>query len=251
MFVENDYCVKEMYSNLNIDILELPNLNYLDYKLVITGSIGCGKSTICELLKIVLEKISNYNIICYPEYINVDNGNALEMLKNRINNKITPFDFQNYILNVWEKTFKLNKSKKNNKSISIFERTPQDSVDCFGYIDRCENKITQQEFDFLTKKCDYLYTKYSFPLISSPIIKKLMIINSYATPINDIINKLLFVISRDIKRGIRNRIIYIYSDVFTSYNRIRYRSRRGEEKYSYQTLMKCHERYIELFDQNK
>ena len=248
MFVENDDYIEEMNSNLNVEISKLPDINYLDYKLVITGSIACGKSTVCELLKRILKIISNYNIICYPEYINVDNKKALQMLNDRINNKISPFIFQNYILDVWESLFKLNESKKNNKSISIFERTPQDSVECFGYIDRYENRLTQQEFDSLRDKCNDLCNNYSFPLISSRNIRKSIIINSYATPMNDIINKILFIISRDIKRGIQNRIIYIYSDVFTSYNRIQYRARKGEEKYSYQTLMKYQSRYIELFN---
>ena len=250
MFVENHYCIEEMICKLNVKISELPDLNYLDYKLVITGSIGCGKSSICELLKIVLEKISNYNIVCYPEYIIADNKKALQMLNDRINNKISPFIFQNYILDVWESLFKSNEQKKNNKSISIFERTPQDSVECFGYIDRSENKLTQQEFDSLLDRCNDLYFKYSFPLIS-PNVRKLIIINSYATMMNDIINRILSIISKDIRQGIRNRIVYIHSDVFTAHNRIQCRARRGEEKYSIDTLSKYHKRYLDLFRQNR
>ena len=83
-----------------------------NYNLIITGSVGVGKSTISELIHKILN--DTLNIKTYPEYINYKFGNllpGLTLFDMMMMNKITPFTFQSFVFDIWNTLFEENNFK--------------------------------------------------------------------------------------------------------------------------------------------
>ena len=160
---------------------------------------------------------------------------------------ITPFEFQKYILNIWKIQFELMNARNNKNCISLYERTPEDSVLCFSYLDKINSCLSNQEYQILINKCNQLFQSHPFPQVSNTNTCISVIYNISNTSINYLLNKIIFIISRDLEIGIQNRIIYIRTDVATALNRINTRNRNGEDLYSYSQLTQIQERYDNLY----
>lgn len=128
--------INEVYSNVDKDLLnEFVNVikqnGHTD--LVITGNIGVGKSTICQLLTTLIELTDKTcEINTYPEYIRlkIDGDLGEMMLKLRSEKQISVETFQHFILDFWYMILSVKDHRT--KHLSIYERLPEDSVYCFA-----------------------------------------------------------------------------------------------------------------------
>lgn len=157
-------------SNLTQFESGLKNLSILN--IVVTGAIGVGKSTVINYLKQSLDKTHNIHCSIVNEYI-VEKYNNIPIGETMLNmfmqNKLSSFTFQNYIIDWWDKQYKWLDSIYNtvlvnqpeyDLSVRIFERLPYDNINCFAKYALLTNNLTQQEFDSLTNRCQNVLGQY-------------------------------------------------------------------------------------------
>ena len=176
------------------------------------------------------------------------------MLEKRLKNEITPFQFQKYILECWSIQLYDNKilkgDYKSNNIISIYERTPEDSVCCFAYLDKINGRVSNELYNNLIVRCTNLQYVYKFPSIYKGS-KITTIENSSNVNLVDVLNKVLNIIQNDLDNNIKNRIILIDGTLTTTLTRIAKRKRNGEENYDIETLGRINYRYCEWFSEEK
>ena len=217
------------------EIEKLKRLSNTTYNLVITGTVGVGKSTICEILYNTLSPI--LNVKSYPEFINVKYNNVnvgTQMFEMKINNVISAFTFQSYILDIWDYLLKQNCYNQSNINcnFNIFERLPEDSVKCFARLSFENKDMTRYEYDNLIHKHKYLVKKYRLPNYKD--FKAVNVENDrlYAT-----CHKIIKRIIDDYDSKIKNRVIYLtVTDEKIYKQRILNRSRTGEDSYNRRIL---------------
>ena len=251
MFTDEHNFMENLFQNINISKFKVPQTTF-KYKLIITGSIGVGKSTICEMVARCLNKISidtNTQIISYPEYIASDSTYANKQLQKRLNNEITAFEFQQYILDCWEYLLKQNQKfiKEDKNVICIYERTPEDSVCCFAYMDHVNKVLNTTELQELSNRCYRLMSEYNIPSVCSSTLFETRLFNNFDTCLIHLLMAIINEIQMDILEGNESRIVLIQSDPLTSMERIKRRNREGEEIYSYSTINDLHNRYKQWF----
>lgn len=217
------------------EIEKLKRLSNTTYNLVITGTVGVGKSTICEILYNTLNPI--LNVKSYPEFINVkynDINVGTQMFEMKVNNVISAFTFQSYILDIWDYLLKQNCYNQSNINcnFNIFERLPEDSVRCFAKLSLENKDMTKYEYDNLIHKHKYLVSKYR--LLGYNAFKAVNVENDrlYAT-----CHKIIKRIIDDYDSKIKNRVIYLtVTDEKIYKQRILNRSRTGEDSYNRRIL---------------
>lgn len=129
-------------------------------KIIITGSVGVGKTTIISYLK---QLFNNRNIpfITIPEYIDGDGERGKRMLDDYLNNRICAFDFQYYILNFYDRY--LNNLIIGENTIMIFERLPEDSVTCFANYANKRGLMSDDQLYKLFKYSQEITQIYNLP----------------------------------------------------------------------------------------
>lgn len=229
-----------LFNNLVKTMKESLGKNGNGYRLVITGTIGSGKSTVCQLISNIFSA-NGYNINAYPEFVNVQPEKAIEMLKRKLEKDASTYEFQNYILDTWEMLFE---EHKNKSGISIFERCIDDSVLCFCKYDVMNGKMNNEEYERLRERALELDSKYqmfgffpeNFNIFSFERVEcsklELALVNIITTVINDI------------NHGIMNRMIGLYVSGETSKERIHKRLRDGESAYSDDDI----ENYVKMYN---
>jgi broad-specificity NMP kinase len=116
----------------------------------ITGNIGAGKSTTCEVIsKLIGEELikNGVRFVKFPEYIRAYMYGE-EMLRLRAEKIISVETFQHYILDYWELVLDYYKYASK-KSVNIFERLPEDSIYCFAKIAHEEHEISDEGWNRL------------------------------------------------------------------------------------------------------
>lgn len=197
------------------------------YNLFITGSISSGKSTLCELLSILLDTIS-IKTNNYPEFLGIDLENGNKMLQNKLNGSISAYTFQNYILDMWEHILKQQPLSNN---INLFERCVDDSVICFSNYDNLKHKISDNELYSLYEKSQLINKKYNIPSYFVHGTKFLFTTIEFEN-ISNMLYKLLLIVVADLKHNVTNRVIGITTNNFNdNITRMNGRNRKGEENY--------------------
>ena len=112
-----------------------------DYSLVVAGTIGSGKSTVCESLVYLFNLLlENKNIITYPEFLYTsDELLSSKLLACKLNGSVSSNTLQSFILDQWRKILNDN---ANIKGMRIFERCVDDSVFCFCNMENQSNNIS-------------------------------------------------------------------------------------------------------------
>lgn len=212
-----------------------------NYNLIITGGIGAGKSTICQIIKTLFEE-ENFSVKPIYEYINYDpQGEA--MLSKFLNKEISNTTFQNYILDIYDKQY----SEVGSEQIIITERPLEDSIACFANITyQQRNGISINELLTLWDKTNNIIEKYQIPgynddKTSTSYIKS----NSIVSNLVNIIE----TIHDDLTNGVNKRIIVLLVDnVKTTQARISKRGRSSESSYSDEYLTTINNYYINIVD---
>jgi len=213
----------------------------LNYSLVITGTVGAGKSTRCETLAYLLNKfdIKTNN---YPEYLYIDPKISGIMLGKKIKDEITAATFQSYILDNWEKIFKMNGKQS---GFNLFERCADDCILCFCNIANENACMSDLQFLALYERLKTINTTYNIPSYFNPNIHFTEIA---ATDLNINLRQILDIIIHDIDNSVTNRIIGLKVSNYESKFRIELRAREGEDGYSMDSVQLFNNHYTKLFD---
>lgn len=220
-----------------------------EYSLVITGTIGAGKSTICESLVYILHQLfPNLDIVPFPEFLFTGNSELSEkMLNEKIKGNISSNTFQSYIIDSWKKIMSENETRK---GFRIFERCVDDCVICFCNIENKAKKLSDSQFMALYEELKNIDKSYDIPTYFDIANKQneSHFTKMYSTDLNYNLANILSIIGCDISNNIKNRIIGLSIKPKTSKERIIKRSREGESGYTDEQLQLYSTHYEKLFD---
>lgn len=212
----------------------MSDCEYENYNLVITGTLGSGKSTICDILSIYID------CLCYPEFLSSSNIGQL-LLEQKLSGNISSACFQRYILDNWEIILK----KNFNKKFKLFERCIDDGLICFSNLDNKFGRMSDLEMYENYNKIRKINKQYSVP---SYFDKNLNFIKVENTDLNNALLEIIDIIISDLYNNIENRIIGIDISFDLSLNRIITRARKGEEHYDKKSIELYHNCYKNLFE---
>lgn len=212
-----------------------------NYKFAISGPISAGKSTLLQILYMLLVKFG-FEIGILQEYINSDPITGSELLGRFINGDTTNSTFQNYILDNYRKSY-----SKINKDVNIvmMERVPDDSILIFANITNRNKPEDMNELSLyaLYNKMLQYDNECDFPSYLDINTH----IESFIGNIDDVLLSIIDVIANDIKTGIKKRIIGLKVDVNTCIARIKRRGRKEESNYDPNYLKQIIHAYDEIF----
>lgn len=206
-------------------------------KIVITGPTAVGKSSI---IKGVCENLTKdkFKFRYIPEYID-GRKDGLKMLNKYFTHEISPFKFQNYILNYYRDTLK----NLRGNNMLIFERCIDDGITCYSNLDHKINALSTVEFLRLYDSVKNLDKKYNLP-------SYILCNNFVFTPIKAIDVKKTSKLIADIIRstGNKNNIFGLYHTDDMLWHRMCKRNRPGEkESYTRDTLKEFNAHYRKLY----
>ena len=220
-----------------------------EYSLVITGTIGAGKSTICESLIYILHQLfPNLDIVPFPEFLFIgDSELSGKMLNEKIKGNISSNTFQSYIIDSWKKIMNENGTKE---GFRIFERCVDDCVICFCNIENKAKKLSDSQFMTLYEELRTIDKTYDIPTYFEITDEQneSHFTKIYSTDLNYNLANILSIIGCDISNNIKNRIIGLSIKPKTSKERIMKRSREGESGYTDEQLQMYSTHYEKLFD---
>lgn len=220
--------LNDIIMNITEETESLRELCGEKYNLIITGSVGVGKSTISQCIyEIMRTRIKNVNK--FPEYISTPTGqNMFEMM---VEGKISSLTFQNYILDTWK--FNLSFANfGNNTAFNIFERLPHDSLFCFAKDCVSSGTLTSDEFSVLVARYNQILRLYEVPEYDNCPIS--VVENSQSISIS--LDKIIRIVKDDIKKGINTRVIGLVLPENEYSRRIKSRGRKCEDKMDLRAL---------------
>lgn len=214
-------------------------------KVVITGSVAVGKSSI---ISAVCSELSKKNIkwTFVPEYVDAKED-GLEMLNKYLHDKITAFEFQKYIINYYEWYLDHLDELKivSNDDIIIFERGVDDSVTCFSNIANMNNKLDTLDLYTLYEKAIDIDKKYNIP---SYFVNNNYVFIPIKTTNIDRDGKLISKIIKNTPN--ENVIIGLYNSDNQCYKRMIERNRTGEtDTYTKELIHTFNYNYTQLYKQ--
>lgn len=225
----------------NSEYKKIKNIVPKNYNLILTGSVGVGKSTLSQLIYECFQQLKIENIQVYPEYIqykyNNDNiGNTiLDLRKQGI---IDTETLQHFVLDIWNYQLEKNNFVQEN-TINILERLPDDAIYCFSKEAYEQGIISPESYFNLCIKYQNIIKKYNVPTFKDC---KLIVVENDNLIIT--LNEILNIIEDDFKHGIKNRIIGLKTDEKKYIQRIIQRGRISE----IETDVSIFKRYNKFYD---
>lgn len=195
----------------------------------IYGPVGSGKSSLLEELKL---SIPNSYVV--PEYID-KLPDAETKLKMYLEGSISSFEFQQYILDYFERT--ANELQNSSYDFIFVERLPVEGIQFFAKLDLQNGRMTNEQYEELLRRAKSL-TFYPDPSNESELTRTITIKTDYLSP-HQISQKVIHqLISSNV------RIIKLRAELQTLKERIIRRGRECEiEHYSDDYLKIMIERY--------
>jgi len=195
----------------------------MHYKLVITGCVGSGKTTIISNL---YELFEEFNPVMIKEYLEANKTLGPLILSEFINGTISPLTTQNAILDIYENQLK--GLKLEDHGIILYERIPDDNLTVFANLACKDNGLNDDEFKVLYSRTVDIDKKYGIPsyILRTAEFKK---INS--SDLIDTVSIILSIIHDDIINGVSSRIIGISVCLEACKLRVKRRGRTDEDKY--------------------
>lgn len=251
MFIRNYNTKVNVNQKIQFDI-NIPK-NFKGYNLIITGSIGMGKSTLLESIHNCLN-YNNINHYSFPEFVmtNYSNINISEtLLEMKLKGILSGITTQNFILDIWEynlNKYEMYKNKVSRNNIVLWDRTPEDvgifTKALINYekykniklnnhtINSDENEFTNLCYNNIIDRSDKIMEKYNIKKYSLEDNDKPCYITMIRSNIDLMLLSVLNIIKDDIEKGLcNNRIIHLKTDRLDQHKNIQNRNRGGEDNY--------------------
>ena len=251
MFIRNYNTKVNVNQKIQFDI-NIPK-DFKGYNLIITGSIGMGKSTLLESIHNCLN-YNNINHYSFPEFVmtNYSNINISEtLLEMKLKGIISGITTQNYILDIWEynlNKYEMYKNKVSRNNIVLWDRTPEDvgifTKALINYekykniklnnhaINSDENEFNTQCYNNIIDRSDKIMEKYNIKKYSLEDNNKPCYVSMIRGNIELMLLSVLNIIKDDIEKNLcNNRIIHLKTDRLDQHKNIQNRNRGGEDNY--------------------
>lgn len=251
MFIKNYNKKVNVDQKIQFDI-NIPK-DFKGYNLIITGSIGMGKSTLLESIHNCLN-YNNINHYSFPEFVmtNYSNINISEtLLEMKLKGILSGITTQNYILDIWEynlNKYEMYKNKISRNNIVLWDRTPEDvgifTKALINYekykniklnnhaINSDENEFNTQCYNNIIDRSDKIMKKYNIKKYSIEDNNKPCYISMIRGNIELMLLSVLNIIKDDIEKNLcNNRIIHLKTDRLDQHKNIQNRNRGGEDNY--------------------
>ena len=245
MFIRNYNSKVNVNQKIQFDI-NIPK-DFKGYNLIITGSIGMGKSTLLESIHNCLN-YNNINHYSFPEFVmtNYSNINISEtLLEMKLKGILSGITTQNFILDIWEynlNKYEMYKNKVSRNNIVLWDRTPEDvgifTKALINYekykniklnnhtINSDENEFTNLCYNNIIERSNNI-KKYSLEDNNKPCY-----ISMIRSNIDLMLLSVLNIIKDDIEKNLcNNRIIHLKTDRLDQHKNIQNRNRGGEDNY--------------------
>lgn len=220
----------------------MKNLN--SYSLVIAGTVGSGKSTVCESLVYMFNKLNkNQTIITFPEFLYTsDEVLSDKLLCGKLNGSISANTLQSFILDQWKKILKDNIDQQ---GFRIYERCVDDSVFCFCNMENQYKNISDIQLLGLFDELKQIDNEFNVPSYFIHNDSKFVKIDS--GELNNTLKNVISIMRHDLTHNIKQRIIGLSVSFEVSKYRIKLRSRNGESCYTDQQIQNYINHYEKLF----
>ena len=251
MFIRNYNSKVNVNQKIQFDI-NIPK-DFKGYNLIITGSIGMGKSTLLESIHNCLN-YNNINHYSFPEFVmtNYSNINISEtLLEMKLKGILSGITTQNYILDIWEynlNKYEMYKNKISRNNIVLWDRTPEDvgifTKALINYekykniklnnhaINSDENEFNTQCYNNIIDRSDKIMEKYNIKKYSIEDNNKPCYVSMIRSNIELMLISVLNIIKDDIEKNLtNNRIIHLKTDRLDQHKNIQNRNRGGEDNY--------------------
>lgn len=251
MFIRNYNTKVNVNQKIQFDV-NIPK-DFKGYNLIITGSIGMGKSTLLESIHNCLN-YNNINHYSFPEFVmtNYSNINISEtLLEMKLKGILSGITTQNFILDIWEynlNKYEIYKNKVSKNNIGLWDRTPEDvgifTKALINYekykniklnnhtINSDENEFTTQCYNNIIERSDKIMEKYNIKKYSLEDNNKPCYITMIRSNIDLMLLSVLNIIKDDIEKNLcNNRIIHLKTDKIDQHKNIQNRNRGGEDNY--------------------
>lgn len=251
MFIRNYNTKVNVNQKIQFDI-NIPK-DFKGYNLIITGSIGMGKSTLLEAIHNCLN-YNNINHYSFPEFVmtNYSNINISEtLLEMKLKGILSGITTQNFILDIWEynlNKYEMYKNKVSRNNIVLWDRTPEDvgifTKALINYekykniklnnhaINSDENKFNDLCYNNIIERSDKIMEKYNIKKYSLEDNNKPCYVSMIRSNIELMLLSVLNIIKDDIEKGLcNNRIIHLKTDRIDQHKNIQNRNRGGEDNY--------------------
>lgn len=263
MFIRNYNKKVNVDQKIQFDI-NIPK-DFKGYNLIITGSIGMGKSTLLESIHNCLN-YNNINHYSFPEFVmtNYSNINISEtLLEMKLKGILSGITTQNYILDIWEynlKKYEMYKNKISKNNIVLWDRTPEDvgifTKALINYekykniklnnhaINSDENEFNTQCYNNIIDRSDKIMEKYKIKKYSIEDNNKPCYVSMIRGNIDLMLISVLNIIKDDIEKNLcNNRIIHLKTDRLDQHKNIQNRNRGGEDNYYNKPLIDSDNEY--------
>lgn len=263
MFIKNYNTKVNVNQKIQFDI-NIPK-DFKGYNLIITGSIGMGKSTLLESIHNCLN-YNNINHYSFPEFVmtNYSNINISEtLLEMKLKGILSGITTQNYILDIWEynlKKYEMYKNKISKNNIVLWDRTPEDvgifTKALINYekykniklnnhaINSDENEFNTQCYNNIIDRSDKIMEKYNIKKYSIEDNNKPCYVSMIRGNIDLMLISVLNIIKDDIEKNLtNNRIIHLKTDRLDQHKNIQNRNRGGEDNYYNKPLIDSDNEY--------
>lgn len=263
MFIRNYNTKVNVNQKIQFDI-NIPK-DFKGYNLIITGSIGMGKSTLLESIHNCLN-YNNINHYSFPEFVmtNYSNINISEtLLEMKLKGILSGITTQNFILDIWEynlNKYEMYKNKISRNNIVLWDRTPEDvgifTKALINYekynniklnnhtINSDENEFTTQCYNNIIERSNKIMEKYNIKKYSLEDNNKSCYISMIRSNIELMLISVLNIIKDDIEKGLCNiRIIHLKTDRLDQHKNIQNRNRGGEDNYYDKPLINNDDEY--------
>lgn len=251
MFIRNYNTKVNVNQKIQFDI-NIPK-DFKGYNLIITGSIGMGKSTLLESIHNCLN-YNNINHYSFPEFVmtNYSNINISEtLLEMKLKGILSGITTQNFILDIWEynlNKYEMYKNKVSRNNIVLWDRTPEDvgifTKALINYekykniklnnhtINSDENEFNDLCYNNIIERSNKIMEKYNIKKYSLEDNNKPCYISMIRGNIDLMLISVLNIIKDDIEKGLcNNRIIHLKTDRLDQHKNIQNRNRGGEDNY--------------------
>ena len=208
-------------------------------KVVITGPVGVGKTTI--LSEICKHLDGNVKYMLVPEYIDVL-PDATEKLAKYLKGELSSYNFQRYVSVYYIQYLERIAKDVTDDTILIFERVPDDALWCFIKMDQMKGLISPKEHQHLSQLIAKMNDYFNLPCYTKTPNQSVVIYKSDELTLN------AESAAKYIKDSTHSKIVIgLFNDVKICYERVLKRARPGEDSYNFNGIFMFNQCYANMY----